>query len=219
MMRVGAPPVVKAMAAAFVVIEAVLTASDLGLLDPTLRFRAYRMFAFFDIYFEAFLSGQRPPLQFFWSFVTHAFLHGGLLHLAMNTAIFLALGSHVAHATSERAMLGLFFGTAAAGALCFGVLGDTGLNFVPMVGASGAIFGFLGCMKRWEWRYVNAHQLPQRRFWTTILAFAAVNVLLSVGLSGGDGGVAWEAHLGGFVAGWFAGGRLQPRRGFAIGPI
>ena len=207
------------MAGAFVAIELALTASDLGLLSPGLRFRAYRAFAFFDIYFEAFLSGQTPPLQFWPSFATHAFLHGGMLHLLMNTAIFLALGGHVVHATSERAMMALFFGSAVAGALLFGLIADTGLEFVPMVGASGAIFGFLGAMKRWEWRYVSSHQLPQRRFWTTVLAFAAVNVLLSAGFGPDGGGVAWEAHLGGFLAGWFAGGRLQPRRGFAIGPI
>lgn len=218
-MRHGTPAIVWAMAAVFVAVELALTGSDMGLLPPGLRFRVYRALAFFDLYFEAFLSGQHPPLKFWTSFVTHAFLHGGMLHLVMNTAIFLALGGHVVHATSERAMLALFFGSAAAGALLFGLLADTGLEFVPMVGASGAIFGFLGAMKRWEWRYVSSHQLPQRRFWTTVLAFAAVNVVLSAGFGPDGGGVAWEAHLGGFLAGWFAGGRLQPRRGFAIGPI
>jgi membrane associated rhomboid family serine protease len=207
------------MASAFVAVEGLLLASDMGLAPRGLRYQAYQAFAFFDIYFEATLSGQRAPAQLWWSFVTHAFLHGGLLHVAMNTAIFMALGSHISHATDTRTMAALFVGTAAAGALAFGVIADTGLNFVPMVGASGAIFGFLGVMKRWEWRYVTTHQLPQRRFWTTVLAFAAINVLLSAGLSGGDGGVAWEAHLGGFAAGWLAGGRLNPRRGFAIGPI
>jgi membrane associated rhomboid family serine protease len=219
-MRGGAPLLVWSMAAAFVAIEAVLTLSDMGVLHRGLRFGLYRQFAFFDIYFEAMTSGQRVPIQFWWSFVTHAFFHGGLLHLLMNTAVFLALGAHMTRAVGEGGMLALFFGTAAAGALAFGLIADTGLQFVPMVGASGALFGFLGCMKRWEWRYVNAYDLPQRRFWSTVLGFAAVNVILSVGLGGGEaGGVAWEAHLGGFVAGWVAGGLMQPRRGYAIGPI
>jgi membrane associated rhomboid family serine protease len=113
----------------------------------------------------------------------------------------------------------LFAGTAVAGALTFGLLADTGMQFVPMVGASGALFGFLGAMKRWEWRYVSAYDLPKRRFWSTILALVAVNVLLTVGLAGAGGGVAWEAHLGGFVAGWLAAGALTPKRGMAIGPI
>lgn len=214
----GAPPLVWAMAAAFVALEATLTLGDFGVLPRGLRWSVYRHVAFYDIYFEAARSGQNVPLSFYWSFVTHAFFHGGFLHLAMNTAVFMALGAHFCRAVGEGAMLALFFGTAAFGALFFGLIADTGLEFVPMVGASGALFGFLGAMKRWEWRYVTAHALPRRRFWSTIIALAAVNVLLSVGLGDG-GGVAWEAHLGGFVGGWFAAGLMTPRRGYAIGPI
>ncbi|PIY74221.1 MAG: rhomboid family intramembrane serine protease [Rhodobacterales bacterium CG_4_10_14_0_8_um_filter_70_9] len=217
-MKTGAPPLVWAMAGAFIAIEGVLTASDLGLAPQGLRFAAYRAFAFFDIYFDAMLAGRAVPAQLWWSLVTHAFLHGGLLHLAMNTAVFLALGAHLTRAVGEAGMLALFFGTAVAGALLFGLLADTGPSFVPMVGASGALFGFLGAMKRWEWRYLAAHDLPRRRFWSTVLALTAVNVVLSLGFGDG-GGVAWQAHLGGFLAGWFAAPLMTPRRGMAIGPI
>ncbi|SDZ89624.1 rhomboid family intramembrane serine protease [Rubrimonas cliftonensis] len=216
-MRTGAPPIVWAMAAVFVVLETTLTLSDIGVLPRGLRWTVYRYVAFYDIYFEAWRSGQNVPLAFYWSFVSHAFFHGGMLHLAMNTGVFLALGTHLCRAVGERAMLALFLGAAVVGALFFGLVADTGLEFVPMVGASGGLFGFLGAMKRWEWRHVVAHALPRRRFWSTILALTAVNVLLSVSLTGG--GVAWEAHLGGFIGGWLAGGLLTPRRGFAIGPI
>lgn len=218
-MRVGAPPVVWAMAAAFVSIEALLTASDLGLAPRGLRFAAYQVFAFFDLRFEAALSGQALQGQLLWSLLTHAFLHGGLLHLAMNTAVFVALGAHLCRAVGERAMLALFAITAASGAVAFGLLADTGLQFVPMVGASGALFGFLGAMKRWEWRYVVDYELPRRRFYSTVAALVVVNVVLSAGLGGDGGGVAWEAHLGGFLAGWLAGGVVSPRRGYWIGPI
>jgi len=39
------------MAGVFVAVELALTASDMGLIAPGLRFRAYRAFAFFDLYF------------------------------------------------------------------------------------------------------------------------------------------------------------------------
>lgn len=217
-MRAGAPALVWAMAGAFVAIESALAASDAGLLPGGLRLAAYRAFAFFDLYFEAMRAGRAAPAQLWWSFATHAFLHGGFLHLAMNTAVFLALGAHLARAVGELAMLAIFFGTAAAGALTFGLMADTGSQFVPMVGASGALFGFLGAMKRWEWRYLRQFDLPKRRFWGTVIALAGVNVVLSLGLGDG-GGVAWQAHLGGFVAGWLAAPLLTPRRGMAIGPI
>lgn len=217
-MKGGAPALVWAMAGVFIAVEAVLAASDIGLAPPGLRLAAYRRFAFFDIYFDAMRAGHAVPAQLWWSFVTHAFLHGGMLHLAMNTAVFLALGAHLTRAVGEAAMLALFFGSAIAGALLFGMLADTGPSFVPMVGASGALFGFLGAMKRWEWRYLAAHDLPKRRFWSTVLALTAVNVLLSLGFADG-GGVAWQAHLGGFLAGWLAAPLMTPRRGMAIGPI
>jgi membrane associated rhomboid family serine protease len=211
--------VIWAFAAAFVAIEAALSASDAGYLPRGWRFAAYQAFAFFDLWFEAFLSGQNVPASFYWSFVTHAFLHGGLAHLTMNTVVFLALGAHMCRAVGETATLILFFLTAAAGALAFGLIADTGRAFVPMVGCSGALFGYLGAVKRWEWRYVREHGLPTRRFWSTITALVLINVVLSVGVGFGGGGVAWEAHFGGFVAGWFAAGALTPRRGAAIGPI
>ena len=218
MVKSGAPPIIWTMAAVFVLIELTLQASDAGFLPPNMRFVAYRAFAFHDLMFEAARSGQQVPLRFYATFVTHAFLHGGMAHLLMNTVVFLALGAHMCRAVGETTTFVLFLGTAAVGALTFGLIADTGLVFVPMVGCSGALFGFLGAMKRWEWRYVRAHNLPTQRFWSTIGALVLINVILSLGAIGGAS-IAWEAHLGGFVAGWLAAGALTPRRGAAIGPI
>jgi membrane associated rhomboid family serine protease len=215
----GAPAVIWLFAAIFAGIEALLTASDFGLAPRGLRQGFYLLFAFYDFWFESWRAGEGAPVTLWWSFLTHAFLHGGFAHMAMNTVVFVALGAHLCRAVGELATLLLFAGCAVGGALAFGLIADTGAQFVPMVGASGALFGFLGAMKRWEWRYVTAYDLPKRRFWRTIIALAGVNVLLTVGFASAGGGVAWEAHLGGFVAGWLAAGALTPRRGMAIGPI
>lgn len=218
-MRRGAPPLVWALAGIFVAIELLLYASDTGLIGQGLRRFAYDRFAFFAIVFRALASGQALPLDSYLRFVSHAFLHGGFLHLFMNTAIFLALGAHLGRAVGQGATLLLFLGSAVAGAVGFGLLTSEAQQFVPMVGASGGIFGMLGAMKRWEWRHINRFELPKRRFWTTVIVFVAINVVLSLGAGMGGGGVAWEAHLGGFVAGWLAAGALTPRPGTAIGPI
>lgn len=216
-MKGGAPATVWAMAAVFLGLEALFQASDIGLLAQGWRWAAYRHFAFFDLWFEAWRTGQPAPAAFYWSFITHAFLHGGLLHVGMNTVVFLALGAHMTRAVGTGWMLAVFAATAVTGALFFGLIADTGPNFVPMVGASGAIFGFLGAMKRWEWAYVWENRLPQTRFWRTMAALFVVNLILSAGVV--EGGVAWEAHLGGFCAGWAIATFLRPRRGTAIGPI
>lgn len=218
-MRRGAPPVIWGLAMLFVGIELLLYASDTGLLPRGLRGLAYERFAFFAVVFRAIASGQTLPPGAYLSFVSHAFLHGGFLHLLMNTAIFLALGAHLARAVGQGATLLLFFGSVVAGAVGFGLLTSEAQQFIPMVGASGGIFGMLGAMKRWEWQHIRRHNLSPRRFWTTVLVFLGINVVLSLSAGMAGGGVAWEAHLGGFVAGWLAAGALTPRPGTAVGPI
>lgn len=217
--RRGAPPAIWAVAAVLAGIEAVLTLSDMGLLPLGMRAFAYDHFAFYAVVVHAVQSGQTLPASLYATFVTHAFLHGGMLHVMMNGAIFLALGAHLSRAVGAAATLMLFLGTVVGGAIAFGLLAPQAQQFVPMVGASGGVFGLLGAMKRWEWRHLVRNRLPRRRFWTTVAVFAGVNVVLSLGAGLGGGGIAWEAHLGGFVVGWLAAGFLTPRPGTEIGPI
>jgi membrane associated rhomboid family serine protease len=213
------PDSVWVLAAAFVLIEAVLALSDNGVIVRGLRGWAYDRFAFHAILFHAIETGQQLPWTLYITFLTHAFLHGGFLHLAMNTAIFLALGAHLGRAVGGPATVLLFLGSVLGGAVAFGLLTVQDQQFIPMVGASGGIFGMLGAMKRWEWRFISRNNLPKRRFWTTVLVFAGINVILSLGSGVAGGGIAWEAHLGGFVAGWLAAGFLNPRHGSWVGPI
>lgn len=215
----GAPRAVWAIALAFIAVEGLLALSDMGILARGMRGWAYDNFAFHAVFFRAIESGQSLPFKLYATFLTHAFLHGGFLHLGMNTAIFLALGAHLGRAIGGSATILLFLGCVIGGALGFGLLTVQAQQFIPMVGASGGIFGMLGAIKRWEWRFLRAHNLPKRRFWTTVLVFAGVNIVLSFGSGAAGGGIAWEAHLGGFVVGWIAGGFVQPRNGQWLGPI
>ena len=70
-------------------------------------------------------------------FVSHAFLHGSLLHMAMNMTILLALGRFTADRYGPGAVLPVFLLGAIAGGAVFGLLAGERL---PMVGASGAVF-------------------------------------------------------------------------------
>ena len=150
-----------------------------------------------------------PTAPTLWSsFFTHAFLHGGTLHLVMNGAIFLALGGAVANLIGAVRFCALFLVCAAAGALTFALITDAD---GPLVGASGVIFGLFGVLKRWEWRYIRATGASSRRFWGTIGALVVMNLALFFFLSGA-GAIAWEAHLGGFVAGWLIAPILAPGR-------
>ena len=80
----------------------------------------------------------------------------------------------------------------------------------PLVGASGALFGFFGALKRWEWRWISASGASSRRFWGTIIGLVVINLLLAVSFQGAE--IAWQAHLGGFIAGWFIAPMIAPNR-------
>jgi len=202
-------PALWAMTAVMVGLELMFAAADAGYLPDSLgRTQVYLRFAFFGIeehgghYFRVFgeQNGKfiAEPLgpSAAWSFVTYAFLHGGWLHLAMNGAAFMGLGHALVQRIGILRFLAVFFVTAVAGAAAFGLL--SGMRG-PMVGASGAIFGFLAVITAWQEQALRHHGLSRAPIWKRIGGLVVLNVVLAVGLGGL---LAWQAHLGGFVAGW-----------------
>ena len=186
------PAIIWIMAAIFVGLELAAELAESGVIDwPRLRIEMYVIGGFWDLYFEAARTGRAVPIEFWTSFLTHAFLHGSLFHLIMNGVIFLALGGLLANALGTGRFLVIFAGSAITGALVFGLIADTD---GPLVGASGAIFGFFGAFKRWEWRYIRLSGAPANRFWGTIAGLVLLNLALSLFLVGGA--LTWEAHLG-----------------------
>jgi membrane associated rhomboid family serine protease len=157
-----------------------------------------------------------------WTFVTYAFLHGDAIHLAVNLIWFLAFGSAVAWRFGALRFLAFSAVTAAAGSavhLAFHY-GD----IAPLVGASAAISGAMAAAVRFAfeaggplgpWRNsgpeafrVPASPLSRALRSPQVLVFLgvwfALNLLFGVtsamtNLS--EGSVAWQAHIGGFVAG------------------
>lgn len=182
-----------ALIALNVVIELVLVASDLRLLPPRLRSQAYEYGAFW----AGLLTNWRPnyPAQPATMFVSYAFLHGGIGHLAVNMITLLSLGSGVIRRAGQVRFGLLYAVSLLGGAVGFGLLASTPQ---PMVGASGALFGLAGALIGWSFRDARAGER-----WRTLLLpialLAAMNVALWWALSGS---LAWQAHLGGFVAGF-----------------
>lgn len=185
-------------------IEVVLSLADRGILgSPLLRLQVFEAGAFWS----PLLHGAQPlfAAQPVTMFLSHALLHGGLLHMAMNMTILLALGRFVSDRYGEAPILPLFAGGAVAGGAVFGLLSPQG---IPMVGASGAVFAFLGLWIVWDWRRHRANRVPVRPVATRVAVLAGLNVVFYVALGGL---LAWEAHLGGFLAGIAAGKYLEDR--------
>ena len=192
------------LAAAIALIEIALSAADAGwFADSSLRGRVFVAGAFWP----NLLHGDRPlfAAQPVTMFVSHAFLHGSLLHMVMNLTILLSLGRFTTDRYGSGTVLPVFLLTAIAGGACFGLLST---DRVPMVGASGAVFGFLGVWIAWDWRRHRAAGVSNGPVVRRVLVLAFLNVVLWFALSGG---LAWQAHLGGFIAGLACGAWFEAR--------
>lgn len=196
--QTGAPGFLWCLVGIMTAIELVLSLSSSGVFgSQNLRWPAF----VFGAFWQPVLSGATPPVypgQTVLMFITHAFLHGGITHLAMNSVVLLSLGKFVAnHIGAARTLLVLFL-SAVAGAACFGLLSSSA---GPMIGASGAVFGLIGLWQAMDYRMRRRSGLPLRPVVTAILGLVAANILIFMILSGG---LAWEAHLGGWIAGWLS---------------
>jgi membrane associated rhomboid family serine protease len=140
--------------------------------------------------------------------VTYMFLHVDFIHLAMNMAMLLAFGTVIARrmGSSTYLIFYLICGVVSAAAWVLFNPGSTS----PVIGASGAISGMFGAVGRLSLRTprlgVQPFQYFSRR---TALSFVLLWIVLNFvfGALGGavfgvDAEIAWEAHLGGFVAGY-----------------
>lgn len=154
------------------------------------------------------------------SFVTHLFVHGDAMHLTINSAWLLAFGTPVARRTDVLRFLALFLICGIAGAAFYVLV--NGLIVTLLIGASGAISGLMGAAFRFLYAGIDAgpaafsastrfaplpglgETLRDRRVVTSIVVWAALNFLLAWGapILTDAGGIAWEAHLGGFAAGF-----------------
>lgn len=136
--------------------------------------------------------------------VSSGFLHGGWMHVIMNSGMLLAFGTPVARTLGRDApgvgkWLAVFFGAVALGSIVYLVLkGPTG---GAAVGASGGVSGLMAAAMLIAPDGTVRSPLS-RGFLTFTAIFAVANVALA--LAGPwvlGAGVAWEAHAGGYLAG------------------
>lgn len=149
-------------------------------------------------------------------FITHQFLHAGYFHLGMNALWLLACGPVVARRYGMLAFWGFFLLCGIAGAGLFLAADWGGID--GMIGASGAVSGLMAASVRMIPGRLLALAMPEKMQGAyaplasvrskPVMAFTLVwfvtNLIFGVTGFGGDGGIhqiAWQAHIGGFVAG------------------
>ncbi len=131
-----------------------------------------------------------------WTPVTYMFLHGGLWHLAFNMIALFFFGPRLEARLGGQHFLGLYFASGVAGAL-LSLLTPS----VPIVGASGAVYGvLLGFARIWPRDQIFIWGIfPIEARW---LVAIMTGLSLYGGFIGRGGGVAHFAHLGGFLGGF-----------------
>ena len=179
------------------VIELALSAADVGILGPsTARFDVFMLAAFW----EGYLTGwpAQYPLHPAAMFLTHAFLHGGFVHMLINMVSLAGLGKVVIVAIGQGRFLVIYLISAIAGAVGFALISSVN---APMVGASGALFGLLGLIVGREYMQARRQKTTLAPVIRTIGLLIVLNVVLWWAT---EGHLAWQAHLGGAVMGFLA---------------
>jgi membrane associated rhomboid family serine protease len=187
-----------------------------------------KSYAFYPArYSHAFLAAHHVAPETFWAralpFVSYIFLHENVTHLAVNCVWLLPFGSIVARRLGSLTFILFFLVCGAAGAAAH-LVTNWGVNEATL-GASGAIAGVMAMSFRIV-ALVEAQDLPSyaaavsgdlRRHtplapilssrilvWSVI--WLAINLVVGVtGLGAGPGSgpqlIAWQAHMGGYIAG------------------
>ena len=146
-----------------------------------------------------------------WQLVTYSFLHGGFAHIFFNMFALYMFGSEIERLFGSRFYALYYFAAVVTAAITHLVItGFMGAAPVPMVGASGGIYGLLLAFgiyfpHRRVMLLFPPIPMPARVF---VFGFALLELVL--GITQTQAGVAHFAHLGGMLGGWLM---IQYRRG------
>jgi membrane associated rhomboid family serine protease len=170
------------------------------------------------------------------SFFTYMMVHAGWVHLVLNVLWMLAFGSAVA-----RRLGGVDFLTFSVLCGIAGALTHLALHYgdmAPVIGASAAISGQMAGALRVIFKsgqqtgdrapdYLSARPMSlaetfsDKRMLAFLVFWVALNAyfgLTSVRIAGGEGGIAWEAHIGGFLCGLLIFGVFDKRKSAPLQP-
>jgi membrane associated rhomboid family serine protease len=204
------PPVVIATIAVLVFVHAVRTLALTQEQDD----QFLSLFAFIAARYDAIASFPGGFGAALWTFFTYGFIHASLIHIGLNLAWLLPFGTAVARRFGAWRYVAFMLVTSAAGALAY-LLSHPPEPMAPMIGASAAISGAMAAAMRFAFQQggplfgdSDAYRVPARSLYATFTDFRFLMFLavwfglnaIPFGVSEGEQ-IAWQAHIGGFVAG------------------
>ena len=126
-----------------------------------------------------------------WTFLTSGFLHGGLLHLALNMYALWIVGQHLERTMGHGRFAGVYFASVLAGHTAVYLLADPSSDtwVGGTVGASGGVFGLFAAVF-----IVNRRMGAQT---AQIAVLIGLNLVFTFTIPN----ISWQGHLGGLVMG------------------
>jgi membrane associated rhomboid family serine protease len=149
-----------------------------------------------------FYFGLIPVLvwkkYYLWQLATYIFLHGGITHILFNLLALWMFGGELESLWGSRKFLRYFLFCGIGAGICTVIL--TPYQFIPVIGASGAIYGIL---LAFGWLFPNRliyiyflFPIPAKYF---VIIFGLIELFSS--MQGTGGGIAHLTHLGGLLFG------------------
>lgn len=166
-------------------------------MDPAQKTAVYHNLGFVPAMFHNLSDFQ--PLAIITP-LTYMFFHGSLIHIVVNSLMLLAFGAGIEKWIGGRKMLLVFFLCGIAAALVHLLFNFSSTD--PVIGASGATSGLFAAgivmLKRMNMGVADGPYglVP------LIAVFIAISFIFSFSGSSDVQGVAWIAHIGGFLAGF-----------------
>lgn len=194
------PPVVLALVIVIVGIELVFQMGARGFVGGPeavgWRLSALQRYAFSGDIMDWMLANNRWPMEHVIRLLSYLFVHVGFAHMLFVVVFLLALGKMVGEIFHPLAVLVVFFGSALAGALAYGLILD---DPMPLIGGYPAVYGLIGAYTFLLWVRLAATGENQMRAFLLIGLLMAVQLIFGLLFGGGND---WLADLAGFCAGF-----------------
>jgi membrane associated rhomboid family serine protease len=153
---------------------------------------------------------EKTPIPVYLTVITSMFMHGSWLHLGGNMLYLWIFGDNIENRLGHKRFIIFYLLTGIIASLShvFSTVMSTQNSLVPSLGASGAISGMLGgyllLFPKRRVRMFVIRGIVDVPSWAALGVWIVLQVVMGLGLLGGDaggGGVAYAAHIGGFLAG------------------
>lgn len=155
------------------------------------------------------IPGLEPtPIPVYFTLLTSMFMHGSWAHLGGNMLYLWIFGDNIENRLGHKRYIFFYLvcGIIASLSHVFSTLMAPGSSLVPSLGASGAISGVLGAymmmFPKKKVKMLAFRGIIEVPSWVALGIWIVFQIISGLGMLGGEGGgVAYGAHIGGFLAG------------------